>query len=224
MEKPDWNERYSRQTILPTVGRTGQEKLSKSSVWLIGEGSILEAALTALASSGLSEIQVSGGPDFEASAWKDRFADSTVSAVPPDPVPFPTGSLVMILTEDDHLRRRLSRELRTKGIPALFGWNAGSGIGLFFPRPAVSGEKCPCFECFEILNPKAFNAGIPAAKRFLGASAAGEALLWILSGKTEIENQVWIQSLDSGLSFRHPVAASPKCPARLMERGAAVTP
>jgi hypothetical protein len=154
----------------------------------------------------------------------DYFPDSQVSLLPLDTIQIPAVSLVLVLTSVDKIRKRLNRELRGRGLPTVFGWNAGSGIGLFFSRYENHGERCPCFECFEILNPKVFNEGAPETLRFLGAAAASEALLWLITGKTEIENQVWIQSLDSGLSFYHPVSASFKCPAFLLEKGATVTP
>jgi hypothetical protein len=224
VQNPTQNARYSRQTILPLIGEAGQQKLSNSSVWLIGEGTVLEAALMALASSGLSQILVSSDSHFDESSWKNRFADSEISFLSLDTIQIPLVSLVLVLTSVDKIRKRFNRELRGKGLPAVFGWNAGSGIGLFFSRCENHGKKCPCFECFEILNPKAFNEGVPEVLRFLGAAVASEALLWLITGKTEIENQVWIQSLDSGQSFYHPVSASFKCPAFLLEKGATVTP
>jgi len=224
LQNPTQNARYSRQTILPSIGEAGQKKLANSSVWLVGEGSVLEAALIALASSGLSQILVSSVFRFDESLWKGRFADSEISFLPLDTIQIPPVSLVLVLTSVDKMRKRLNRELRGKGLPTVFGWNAGSGIGLFFSQYKNHDKKCPCFECFEILNPKAFNEGVPEVLRFLGAAGASETLLWLITGKTEIENQVWIQSLDSGQSFYHPVSASFKCPAFLLEKGATVTP
>jgi hypothetical protein len=224
LQNPAPNARYSRQTILPSVGEAGQKNLSNSSVWLIGEGPALEAALVALASSGLSKIFISSNSHFDESFWKGRFADSEISFLSLDAIQIPPVSLALVLTLADKIRKGLNRKLRGKNLPAVFGWNAGSGIALLFLRYENRSEKCPCFECFEILNPKAFNEGYPEALRFLGAAAASEALLWLITGKTKIENKVWIQSLDKGLSFYHPVSSSSKCPAFLLEKGATVTP
>jgi hypothetical protein len=84
--------------------------------------------------------------------------------------------------------------------------------------------KCPCLECFEVLNPKAFNKGTPVIQRLLGQAAASEALLYLLNGNSPLANKVCINALDVGISLHHEVHPSYKCPAQLEDEGATVTP
>ncbi len=195
-------ERYSRQVILPGVGQEGQAKWAASRILLAGEGVILTAAETALKSSGISNLL----------QWK---TDSPQA-------PIGDADLTLVLTENSDFRRRASRWLRKNRRPALFAWCAGSGYALF--AASHWENHCPCLECFETLNPKAFAGGTPTTQRLLGALAASEALQWILKGSTPLASKVWVTSLDSGVSFHHEVKASDKCPVRLSEEGAVVTP
>jgi hypothetical protein len=221
VQPSEWKERYSRQVILPAVGEAGQKKWAQAAVGVVGEGIALEAALLGLTTSGLSSIHLQAPDSFDLGAWKNRYPESRLS-LSFSPAGLPALSAVLILTENQELRRELNRELRLRQKPAFFGWCAGSGWALFFSHFKSNG--CPCLECFETLNPKAFNAGSPDAQRLLGASAASELLQWLLTDQSPVENKVWITSLNEGLSFHHPVFSSSKCPAALIARGAKVTP
>jgi hypothetical protein len=225
-ETSEWKERYSRQVILPAVGEAGQKKWAQSTVGLAGEGIAFEAALLALITSGLSSIRLLNPTAIDLDAWKTRYPESDLSVLK-STSDLPGLSPLLILTDDPALRRDLNRSLRLKPRPAFFGWCAGSGWGLFFSRfKSEAGEvsTCPCFECFETLNPKVFNEGSPEVQRLLGSVAATELLQWLLTDESPVENKVWIISLNEGLSFHHPVFASLKCPADLIARGAKVTP
>ncbi len=220
-DRSQWKERFSRQVILPAVGEAGQEKWAQTAVGLVGEGTALEAALLALTTSGLSSIRLQTAESFDLVSWKKRYPESDLrlSKSLRDSEDL---SALLILTDDPELRRGLNRSLRLKPRPAFFGWCAGSGWALFFSR--FQSSSGPCFECFETLNPKAFNEGSPEARRLLGAMAAAELLQWLLTNESPVENKVWITSLNEGLSFHHPVFPSSKCPADLIARGAKVTP
>lgn len=196
------SEMFSRQVILPGVGTEGQAKWASARILLAGEGPAWDAAETALKSTGVSHLI----------PWKPDFSEPPGGKV----------DLSLVLTDDPAFRRQAGRMLRENRQPTLFAWCAGSGYALF----AASHEKghCPCLECFETLNPKAFGRGTPAVQRLLGALAASEALQWILKGGTPLENKVWITSLEAGVSFHHEVHPSYKCPALLQEEGSPVTP
>lgn len=221
MEPSEFKERFSRQTLLSSVGEAGQKKWVESSVTLVGEGPAFEAALLALVTSGLITLRLQTSPGFDAAAWKSRFPEIQLS-LQDSPRVLSASTVCLVLTEKADLRRQINRSLQVSPQPAFFGWNAGSGFGLFFSAYKAPGE--PCFECFEVLNPKAFNGGTLEAQKLLGALAASELLGWILKGESPLENKVWIASLDEGLSFHHPVTASGKCPAYLTAAGAKVTP
>ncbi|HET9870081.1 MAG TPA: hypothetical protein VFR02_06255 [bacterium] len=221
MEPSDWQERFSRQTILASVGEAGQRKWARSSLGVLGGGTALESALTALISSGLTRLRLGVPGTFDLPAWQHRFPEADLARLDPAADGKHLDGF-LVLTEDEAERRRWSRSLRAQGRPAFFGWTAGSGTALFFAPHASS--DCPCFECFEVLNPKTFQGGTAETRRLLGALAAAEVLQWLVKGETPLANQVWITSLEGGLSVRHPVEPSAKCPAGLLARGAKVTP
>jgi molybdopterin/thiamine biosynthesis adenylyltransferase len=198
------NERFSRQVILPGVGTAGQEKWANSTLLLAGEGVALRAIRTALETAGASQI---------------------LTLSPGASGPLSPFSIAIIVTEDMDWRGKLSRQLRSSAKPALFAWPAGSGYALFLTRHENS--QCPCLDCFEVMNPKAFSPTrqvTDSVRRILGSLAASEALQWILAGESPLEGKVWITSIQEGISFQHEVSASPKCPAKLVDEGVAITP
>lgn len=216
------DERFSRQVILPSVGPEGQKKWSKASALLVGEGVALQSAAVALASVGVSKIFVIPLGHFDSFSLTSQFPNLHVDVLPEDFEQLPETSAVLVLTENKEIRRRFSRWLRHHARPAFFAWPAGSGFALLTARH--EGGQCPCLECFEIMNPKAFTKGEASLQRMIGAIAASEALQWILKGNSPLEGKVWITSLETGVSFHHEVQPTYKCPARLLEEGAPVTP
>jgi molybdopterin/thiamine biosynthesis adenylyltransferase len=222
MISSDLNEQYARQVILPAVGKEGQKKLSEAVLFVAGEGASLESALTALCTAGVSSIFILALEPFDAQALSLQFPGSKLEKINCDFKDLPKASLPLILTDNKGSRRDLSRFLRKQARPTLFGWCAGSGYALM--AASHTGGQCPCFECFEIMNPKAFNSGSPTVQRLMGSMAASEALQWILKGDTPLENKVWVTSLESGVSFQHEVRPSIKCSAHLLEKGANITP
>jgi hypothetical protein len=219
------DERYSRQAILSGVGAEGQEKWGKSRVVLAGEGLALEAAAAALASSGIGQLSIIRPNTPDAADWKNRFPNTHVECLDPSSSSLPPCDLALVLTGDADFRRRLGRLLRRQSQPVLSAWAAGSGYALFLSRHAEDQNgKCPCLECFEVMNPKAFSKAAPQVERLLAAAAVSEALLWLLSRQSSLDGKVWITSLETGVSFHHEVCATPKCPAKLTDEGATITP
>ena len=221
--KPEAAEgRFSRQTILSSVGPEGQKKWSQSSVLLVGEGVSLQSAATALASTGISKLFVVPIGPFDSFALTSQFPGLHLDVLPEEFEHLPEARAALILTEKREARRRASRWLRHHARPAFFAWPAGNGFALLTVRH--EGGQCPCLECFEVMNPKAFSKGEAPLQRMIGAMAASEALQWILEGKSALEGKVWMTSLDTGVSFHHEVQPTYKCPARMLEEGAPVTP
>jgi hypothetical protein len=216
----DPNEKFSRQVILPGVGTEGQKKWNDARVLLAGEGIALLAASQALSSVGISKISLLIHKDFDPS-----FLVSSPPQINVEAIPFsnklPTFTMALVVSQNAHLRRKLNRMFRKNHQPAVFAWPSGSGFALFTSRYV---KDAPCLECFEVLNPKAFSKGSASVERLLGATASSEALEFILNGESPLENKVWITALESGLSTQHEVLPTYKCPAKMIESGAAVTP
>lgn len=214
--------RFSRQTILSSVGPEGQKKWSQTPVLLVGEGAALQSAALALASSGIPKLFVVPIGHFDFFALTSQFPDLHLDVLPEESEHLPGAGATLVLTGERQARRRFSRWLRHDARPAFFAWPAGSGFALLTARH--EGGQCPCLECFEVMNPKAFSKGEPSLQRMIGAMAASEALQWILEGKSVLEGKVWVTSIETGVSFHHVVEPTYKCPARMLEEGAPVTP
>ncbi len=221
MPPANLEDRYSRQVILPGVGPEGQKKWRDARVLLAGEGPALQAAASALAAAGVGSLSLLIDEFFDPAFLLSQTPELRVEAIPFSEN-LPDFSLVLAVSEKAGLRRKLNRFFRRKGKTVLFGWPAGSGIALFLSR--YSGKSCPCLECFEVLNPKAFAKGSPVIQRFLGAMAAAEALQWILKEESPFENKVWITVVNGAVSLQHELHPTYKCPALLIEEGAPVTP
>jgi len=214
--------RFSRQMILSSVGPEGQKKWLDASALLVGEGVTLQSAAVALASVGVSKLFVVPLGPFDSFSLTSQFPGLHVDVLPEEFESLPETSVAVVLTEKKEARRRFSRWLRHHARPAFFAWPAGSGFALLTARH--EGGQCPCLECFEVMNPKAFTKGDPSLHRMMGAMAASEALQWILKEKSPLEGKVWLTSLETGASFHHEVQPTYKCPARMLEEGAPVTP
>ena len=75
--------RYSRQIILPEIALAGQQRLSDSSVLVIGAGGLGAPALTYLTSSGVGRIVVSEDDTLDVSNLQRQFLfDSTRIGAP----------------------------------------------------------------------------------------------------------------------------------------------
>ena len=82
-------DRYARQIVLPDLGGTGQRRLTRSSIVLIGAGAIGSAALSALAGAGIGRLTIVDPDEIELSNLhrqfiyrEDQYADK--SEPPPD--------------------------------------------------------------------------------------------------------------------------------------------
>lgn len=214
------NEKFSRQVILPGVGVEGQKKWAEAHILLAGNGIALQAAAQALSSSGITHTTVLISEDFDPAFLVSVPRDLNVESIPLlEKLPLYTVALVV--SPDHRLRKKLNRIFRRNYQRAVFAWPAGSGFALFTSQYK---KDCPCLECFEVLNPKAFSKGSPSVERLLGAMAASEVLELILNGRSPIEDQVWITGLTAGASYKHEVQPTYKCPARMTDEGATVTP
>jgi hypothetical protein len=220
MTSADPNEKFSRQVILPGVGPEGQKKWNNAHVLLAGEGIALLAAAQALSSVGVSKISLLVHEHFDPSFLVSSPPQTNVEAIPLLNQ-LPQFSMALVVSQNAHLRRKLNRLFRKSHQPAVFSWPSGSGFALYTSRYV---KDAPCLECFEVLNPKAFSKGSHSVERLLGATAASEALELILNGKSPLENKVWITALESGLSVHHEVLETYKCPAKMIDAGASVTP
>ncbi len=73
------NMRYSRQMILPQIGKTGQEKLKKSKVLIIGAGGLGSSAALYLAAAGVGTIGIVDGDNVDISNMNRQVIHNTVN-------------------------------------------------------------------------------------------------------------------------------------------------
>ncbi len=73
----DGARRYARQTILPDIGKEGQEKLLKSKVIVIGAGGLGSPALLYLAASGVGTLGIIDGDKVEISNLQRQIIHET---------------------------------------------------------------------------------------------------------------------------------------------------
>ncbi len=183
--KRSFQTRYARQWILPGVGASGQQTWSDSVFLLSGSGTAAESCREALVRAGAGHVHAWDGSE----ASHDAFH--------------------LVLSSDPATRLQASRAARRSRRPALFGWTLPGGYALaLFPHR----KKCPCYECFLSSNPKSIARNEYAWEGPLGAHAASEALLAILSA-SPIENQAWLTYGGTGQSLKHAVRATSLCAA-----------
>jgi hypothetical protein len=220
MPSADLNENFSQRIIFPEAGAEGREKWAKSSILLAGGGSALRSAALALSNASVSQITLLIHKNFDPSFLASAPHQLNFEAIPLlDQLP--VFSSAVVVSPEPLLRRRLNRLFRKNHQTAVFAWPCGSGYALFTSR-YLNG--CPCLECFEVLNPKAFSRGSVSVESLMGEAAASEVLKLILNGVSSLENKVWITALETGISVQHEVLPAYKCPARMIEGGAKVTP
>jgi hypothetical protein len=186
-----------------------------------GEGEALDACLTALASNGVGNIQILSPQPFDPKPFAQSHPKTRVEILPDLNTPS-SADLTLVVTDQADFRRRISRQLRSQKKTGIFSWPAASGFALWVGLHAKG--KCPCLECFEAQNPKAFAHGSPEIQRLLGQAVASEALLFLLEGESPLANKVWINTFDTEISMQHEVIPSYKCPAQLVDEGAPVAP
>lgn len=221
MVSPEWMERFSRQALLSGVGVEGRKKWAQARLRVAGEGEALDACLTALASNGVGNIQILSPHPFDPKPYAQAQPKTRVEVLT-DLNTSSGADLTLVVANQADFRRRISRQLRSQKKIGIFGWPAASGFALWVGLHARG--KCPCLECFEVQNPKAFAHGSPEIQRLLGQAVASEALLFLLEGESPLVNKVWINTLNAEVSMQHEVFPSYKCPAQLVDEGAPVTP
>ncbi len=90
----------------------------------------LEACLTALALSGMGNLQILRDPSFDSQAF-GQYHPQTKIEVLPDLNAATTSDLTLVVTAQTDLRRRISRQLRSQMKLGIFAWPAASGFALW---------------------------------------------------------------------------------------------
>ena len=164
---PEWLERYSRQTLLSGVGVEGQKRWANALVRVAGEGDALEACLTALASSGIGNLQILRDPSFDSKSFGQFYPQTKIEVIP-DLNVATTADLTLVVTARADLRRKISRQLRSQKKIGIFAWPAASGFALWV-GPHAEG-KCPCLECFRGIEPQGLYPRLTGSATDSGAS------------------------------------------------------
>jgi adenylyltransferase/sulfurtransferase len=168
-------ERYSRQILLPEVGKEGQEKLLDASAAVIGCGALGTVAVSSLVRAGVGQVKIvdrdyielnnlqrqilfdeediaRGLPKAIAAAEKLRKINSQVEIEPmvadvnPGNVEEIIGDVDLVLDGTDNFETRFL--INDACIKHGIPWVYGAVIGTYGMTMAIVPHRTPCFRCF----------------------------------------------------------------------------
>ena len=173
-------DRYSRQTLLPEIGITGQERLLASSVAVIGCGALGTVIASTLVRAGVGKVRVidrdyielnnlqrqilfdeedvtRGLPKAIAAAEKLSKVNSQVEVEPvvadvnPDNVERLIGDVDLVLDGTDNFETRFL--LNDASVKHDIPWVYGAVIATYGMTMAIVPHRTPCFRCFLVKMP-----------------------------------------------------------------------
>jgi len=210
-------ERYVRQLQIPQIGKEGQEKLTRSSVLVVGAGGLGSPALTYLAAAGVGRLGLVDSDTVALSNLNRQFLhySSDIGRAKSDSAMEKLSSLnneIKIETYCEHItdtnaktilngynlilgavdsfetRFVINRACVPLKIPYIDGGiNGFSGCVLFSNPPHT-----PCLNCIYPQTPakKETQSALGATAGVIGTIEANIALLWLLKLPNPIENKL----------------------------------
>ncbi len=233
---------YSRQTVLPTIGKTGQEKLAQSKVLVVGAGGLGCPALAYLAGAGVGHLGIVEHDQLEASnlhrqflysmeglgekkvalaeAWLTQYNPSI--AIEAFPARFQTleveqlaeYDLIIECTDCMDTKLLVNRAALKAGVPVVF-----ASIYQFEGQVQVVTPDSSCLECLyeggapaEV--PSCSVAGVlGAVPGVIGSIQALEAIKQLLQLEGRLENELLIVNLADYSMRKLKLPRNGKCPA-----------
>ncbi|MBF0271244.1 MAG: sulfurtransferase TusA family protein [Magnetococcales bacterium] len=227
----EWNERYSRQILLPEIGGHGQHRLTRATVGIVAdnEGAILLPTLLYLAAAGVGHLRVTDShPERLAPSLDWARANNPTVRIETRPIASPDPQSrahwlhgLELVLDLNHNGSELNSACLAQRIPLLTTWIGPEGRGWITGSRAGSDPRLPCLACMDPTG----SSPPPPSKNTLeppwdtlwrglaGTLLATEALKSLLGLD---DPSVWTHalSLDPALGDfqRLPRAKNPACP------------
>lgn len=231
-------ERYTRQMMVPGMGREAQERLKESSVLVVGAGGLGSPVLTALAEAGVGRIGVMDADVIEltnlnrqylytpadigkkkaacAGAWLKRFRPDLEVQVWEERLTQENGPRILtdfdlVICAVDQVKTRLmiNRIAAELHKPLI----DGAIDGYYGTITAVTGEDDPCLACLnpEGKEPEHVSSSMGTTTMIVGALEAGRAVAYLTGQKRKGSS---ILSYDGiyGTVEEIPAFRNPECP------------
>lgn len=193
-------ERYSRQILLPEVGGRGQERLLAARVALAGAGRAAAVAATLLGRAGVGALELIGPAPALGEPSPDCCVGrhAALAGAPDADVWVASGA-------DAALAAALGGRALAAGRPFVLGTLAGTRVEV----ATLTGRPCAaCYRGDDVAQPAPAILAA-AAELALGALAAAEALLALLSGIGQ--GRQTSLALGAGGAVAAPLAPSTGC-------------
>ena len=234
----DWN-RYTRQLLVPGMGRPQQERLKEASVLVVGAGGLGCPAITALAEAGVGRIGIMDGDVVEATnlnrqflyspdmigkkkaacagTWLKSFRPDIKAEIWEEELTSENGrdilsrfDLVLCAVDKISARLCINRMAADMGIPLVDGAIDGC-YGTV--TPVTDWENDPCLACInpEGKEPGHISSSLGTTTMIIGALEAQSAIRYLAGTEKKVGG---ILSYDgvSGTIDEIPVFKNPDCP------------
>ncbi len=210
MNQSNWNQRYSRQLIIPEISEEGQKKWRDVFVLIAGEKIALKAAITAFSATGIKNIFVNKESDFSPLPFIKQFPDVHIQVLKYKMDNLPIFSAAIAFLNQRNFNEQIKQISQMKPQSVFLGWTTENSLIIY--HLTNYQKSCPCFQCFKTLNTKAFGIGNNIIiQKVLAGLMTNEVLQFLIIGTSPIRNKIWITSLESGVTFKHDVYPTYKC-------------
>ncbi|BBO86575.1 adenylyltransferase [Desulfosarcina ovata subsp. sediminis] len=241
MHASDAEKRFSRQTLLPEVGRQGQERLAKAAVFLVGAGGLASAAAYYLVAAGVGTIGIADSDRVEISNLNrqilhdaSRIGMTKVASARQCLETFHPGvtvntiaqrltstqalttvfadyDLIIDCTDNFAARYRINAAAMKSGTP----WIYGAASGFEGQVMTIVPGKGPCYRCLYPSSPGDTDRVVPVmgvAPGIVGMVQAAEAIKQILgTGTLLLGRMLFVDLLDMNFSELN-ISRNPNCP------------
>ena len=233
----DWD-RYTRQMMVPGMGRENQERLKNASVLVVGAGGLGCPVLTALAEAGIGRIGVMDGDVIErtnlnrqylytpadigkkkavcAGAWLRRFRPDTKVQIWEERMTeengreiVPSFDLVMCAVDKVQTRMMINRIAMECKKPLI----DGAIDGAYGTVTAVTDENAPCLAC---MNPEGkeqehVSSSLGTTTMIVGALEAQFAISYLTGQERKGSSMLSYDGIYGSVE-EIPVVKNPECP------------
>lgn len=211
-----WFEYYSRQIVLQQIKASGQNKINKTKILLIGSNALVKMSATILNAAGLSRIWIFTENDTHANFRGPQNLDA-LDIHELSELEVNDFSLIGVFTNQIEWIRKINRALFMKRCTVFGGWNFQNGIAIYGSSYPKQPFGDPCIECFEAWNQKflANEEKDISLQWGMVSMVSTELLQWILTENSPLLEKIWITTVSQGMSFYHEIHFHEKCPVGL---------